>query len=187
MVSSMYSTFRLSNEEYGQLEKEFDKLCKYASWQLKRKNAPNNMAEDVEDIIQECRIAVMRAGVYYKRQLYIECCLQLAKKHVKDKFMKKIVEELDMLWNNRTKHGANKQKYGPHQEALLDRIITQIVPLNERPDKNRTLEIDNKFIRYCKQITWNQQKSLGKKITRERSVRVGAVSLSAYDYLSEAG
>jgi hypothetical protein len=43
--------------------------------------------------------------------------------------------------------------------------------------------MDSKFATYCKAITWNAQKSLGKKITREKSIRTGMVSLSEYDYL----
>jgi len=30
---------------------------------------------------------------------------------------------------------------------------------------------------------WNQQRSMGKKITREKPLRAGMVSLSSFDYL----
>ena len=45
-----------------------------------------------------------------------------------------------------------------------------------------TASIDTKFSTYCKAIVWNGQKSLGKKITREKSVRNGVVSLSEFDH-----
>jgi hypothetical protein len=68
---------------------------------------------------------------------------------------------------------------------LLQKIVLEIVPANERPDKNDNLKIDAKFSTYCKAIVWNGQKSMGKKITREKSIRSGQVSLSEFDYLQE--
>jgi len=53
----------------------------------------------------------------------------------------------------------------------------------ERPDRFAPLSIDSKFATYCKAIVWNGQKSMGKKITREKSIRSGMVSLSEFDYL----
>jgi hypothetical protein len=160
-------------------------LCKFASWQLKRKNAQNNISEDVEDFIQDLRISLIRAGVYYKRQTYIEDSLSVSKKYVTDEFAKKILEELEDLWNNRKKHGANKQKFGPHQEKLLEKILRNFVPKKDRPNPKSPLRVDTKFITYCKNIAWNQQKSMGRKITKERSVRNGNVSLSDYDYFAK--
>ena len=46
--------------------------------------------------------------------------------------------------------------------------------------------IDGKFTTYCKAITWNAQKSMGKKITREKGIRQAMVSLSEFDYLSSS-
>jgi hypothetical protein len=180
----MFKSFKLTDEEYIQLEKKFGQLCKYQAWQLLRKNAHNNHTDELEDIEQDLLIAMVKAGVYYKRQMYIESCLKAATKHARDKFVKDLVEQLAELWKQRTKHGANKQKYGEYQEKLLESIVRQIVPENERPDPKRPLVMDSKFATYCKQITWNQQKSLGRKITRERSIRSGLTSLSEYDYVS---
>jgi hypothetical protein len=97
--------------------------------------------------------------------------------------MIKIINELDSLWNNRTRHGANRQKFGAYQEKILDRIVLKIVPKNKRPDRKQNLRIDAKFATYCKAIVWNGQKSMGKKITREKTIRSGQVSLSEFDYL----
>jgi len=177
----MFSTFRLSDEEYGKLMVKFHDLCRFQAWQLLRRNQHNNHTDDLEDIEQDLLIAVVKAGVYYKRQMYIEESLKVARRYAKDRFVKNLVNELSTLWKNRTKHGANKQKYGEPQERLLDTIINSIVPRDKRPDPQRPLVIDNKFATYCKQITWNQQKSLGRKITRERSIRTGLVSLSEHD------
>ena len=131
-------------------------------------------------------MSMLRAGSYYKRQIYIEKSLAIAKKHAKDKFVLKMIEELENLWQNRTRHGANRQKYGKYQERLLEKIIRKIVPKNERPNKDAPLKIDSKFATYCKAIVWNGQKSMGKKITREKSIRSGMVSLSEFDYLGGA-
>ena len=62
-------------------------------------------------------------------------------------------------------------------------MIEKFVPKEEKPDKEAALKIDSKFATYCKAIVWNGQKSMGKKITREKSIRSGMVSLSEFDYL----
>lgn len=182
-MKKIFSDFKITNEEYDELMIKFRDLCRFASWQLIRKNVRNNHTDDMEDIEQDLLIAVIRAGVYYKRQVYIEECLKLASRYAKDKFVKDVVDELCYLWKNRTKHGANKQKYGPPQEKILDSIIKSIVPKDMQPDPNQKLVMDKKFTTYCKQIVWNQQKSLGRKITRERSIRSGLVSLSEFDFV----
>ena len=112
------------------------------------------------------------------------CSSDLAKKFVKDEFVSKIVHELENLWDNRTRHGANRQKYGKFQERILDKIINKYVPKDQRPRKDAPLKIDSKFTTYCKAIIWNGQKSMGKKITREKSIRTGMVSLSEFEFLN---
>jgi len=145
---NIFRNFHLTNDEYAELCKKFQDLCRFASWQLIRKNVRNNHTDEMEDIEQDLLIAVIRAGVYYKRQVYIEDCLRAAKKYAKDSFMINLVKELKFLWKNRTKHGANKQKYGEMQERILESIVQQIVPEEKRPDKNRKLTIDKKFTTY---------------------------------------
>ena len=110
--------------------------------------------------------------------------MDLCEKHAKDKFTKLILKQLKNLWENKTKQGAARQKFGPHQEIILDDLVKRVVPAKQRPSKNQPLKIDNKFSIYCKSITWNQQKSMGKKISREKIFRTGQVSLSEFDYLS---
>lgn len=180
----IFKSFRLTDDEYAELYQKFGDLAKFAAWQLIRRNVRNNHTDEMEDIEQDILIAIIRAGVYYKRQTYIEHSLKLAKRYAGDPIMRSVVRELIYLWQNRTKHGAHKQKFGEQQEKILDQIIHQIVPVEKWPDKARKLIIDKKFTTYCKQIAWNQQKSLGRKITRERSVRCGMVSLSEHDHLS---
>src|SRR5690606_2956591 len=118
---------------------------------------------------QEMRMALLRAASYYKRQTYIEKCLELCNEHAKDDFIKKIIEGLNDLWNNRRRHGASKQKFGVYQEKMLDKLTRCLVPQRVRPSKNKPLQIDDKFETYAKQVTWNSLKSLGKKITREKA------------------
>lgn len=187
MQSSKYifKKFFLSDEEYSDLCDKFQDLCRFAAWQLIRKNVRNNHTDEMEDIEQDLLIAVIRAGVYYKRQVYIEESLRLAKRYAEDVFVKSVVAELCHLWKNRTKHGAHRQKFGEVQERVLDNIIKRIVPRDKLPARNKPLVVDKRFATYCKQITWNAQKSLGRKITREIPIRSGIVSLSAHDYLGE--
>jgi N-acetylmuramoyl-L-alanine amidase CwlA len=106
----------------------------------------------------------------------------IVKKFVVDSFLLKIIEELEDLWVNRTRHGANRQKFGGWQEQILERLVKKYVPVKHRPDKKERLKIDAKFATYCKAIVWNGQKSLGKKISREKPIRNGVVSLSEFDH-----
>ncbi len=177
------TTFPVTEAEYRKLDELFGDLAHYAAWQLVKKNVKNNHTDDPEDIAQEIRLASVRAGSYFKRQMYLERCMAVCRKHVTDPVVLAVLDELEYLWQNRTKHGANKQKFGEHQERILDDMVARNIPKAERPKKDAPLEIDRKFITYCKAIIWNCQKSLGKKITREKSIRSGIVSLSEYDYL----
>jgi hypothetical protein len=182
-TKSIFRSFPITNDEYKELERKFGDLCIFQSWQLKRRNVKNNPGVDLDDFIQDQRMALLTAGCYYKRQKYIESSLELAAKHVTDDFTSKVVAELQNLWDNRKRHGANRQKFGDHQERLLSRLIKQVVPQPLWPKKNRPLEFDNKFTNYCKSITWNKQKAAGRKITKDRSFRSNLVSLSEFDYL----
>lgn len=177
------SNWCISNEEYEELETEFGRLSNKQGWQLLSRNTRNNHTEDFLDVKQELSIGLIKAGSYFKRQLYIEAALDTAKKHTKDNFIIFILSELEKLWHNRKRHGANRQKFGLHQELLLDKILKKCVPHSERPIKNGRLKIDPRFSNYCKAITWNSQKSMGRKITKEKSIRSNAVSLSQFDYL----
>jgi hypothetical protein len=182
-VKNVFEDFPVTESEYLELDKKFGSLCEFEAWQLIKKNSRNNHTDEQQDISQDLRIALLRAGSYYKRQVYTENCLKLCDQHVKDAFVKNIVKSLQHLWKNKTRHGANRQKYGPHQEKILDRLVKKCIPREQRPSKDEPLKIDSKFSTYCKSITWNAQKQLGKQITRSKSIRGGMVSLSEYDYL----
>lgn len=175
--------FPITDEEFKLLDEKFTRLCWHASHQLVKKNTRNNFTDDVEDIQQELQISMLRAGSYYKRQIFIEKCLSVCNKYAKDEFIFKIIVELENLWMNRTRHGANRQKFGPFQEEMLYKIVRQIVPIEEQPDKNESLKIDSKFSTYCKAIVWNGQKSMGKKISKMKEIRNNCVSLSEHDHL----
>lgn len=183
-MENVFKAFPIDDKEYVELDKEFEKLCKYQSWGLIKKNTNNNHVEDVDDFIQELRIKMLAAGSYHKRQVYIENCIKTAQSYVKDGFLKDMLDQLEDLWHNRKRHGANRQKFGELQEKLLERIVKKVVPKNYRPDKQAKLKIDAKFSTYCKSITWNHQKTMGKKITREKSWRTGLVSLNEFEYLA---
>lgn len=185
--SGIFRSFPISDSEYRGLEAKFGDLCNFAAWQLVRKNLHNNTTDDPEDIIQELKMSLLHAGSYYKRQIYIESCFAIAKQHCHDGFLRGLLGELETLWFDRRRHGARRQKFGEHQEKLLDRIVLASVPADVRPRKDRPLDIDRQFATYCKSVTWNQQRSMGRKITRERAIRHGLVSLSEFDYLGGCG
>lgn len=182
-LETIVNAYPITEPEYQVLDDKFGKLCHYAAWQLKKKNSKNSLTNDPDDDAQELRIALLRAGSYYKRQTYIEECFGALDAHVEDKFIKNLVKELKQLWKDRRRHGANRQKFGEFQEVILDRLVKKYVPKEARPIKTKPLEIGPEFQTYCKQIIWNAQKSLGKQITREKSWRTGLVSLSEFDYL----
>lgn len=185
----MKSTHKIQNnwpisvEEYDLLEKQFLKLCYKQAWILLGMNWKNNCSDEHEDIVQDLRIAMMKAASYYKRQTYIERSFEALKEHVEDPFILRVINELEQLWDNRRRHGANRQKFGDHQEAILDKLVKKHVPKASRPDRKAPIDIDSKFKTYCKQITWNELKQKGKKITREKFWRSGMVSINEFDYL----
>jgi len=183
-MKNICQSFPITSKEFDELNKSFGKLCYYAAHQLQKKNSKNNYTDDFEDINQELQLSIIRAGSYYKRQIYIEKCFEKINEFALDPFIGKIVNNLQDLWHNRTRHGANRQKFGMKQEIFLEKLIRKIIPKNQRPDRLANLKIDTKFATYCKAIVWNGQKSMGKKITREKVIRSGQVSLSEYDYLS---
>ena len=182
-MKSILDEWKVTPEEYTNLDKKFGKLCYYAAWQLYNKNTKNNHQNDLEDFYQDLVFSLLKAGSYTKRQNYINTSLQMCIKHVKDPFCRKVLFKLKKLWKNRTRHGANRQKFGPRQEKMLEELVQAHVPEDCRPSRDRPLEIDLSFQKYCKQIVWNQTRSTGKKITREKAMRVGMVSLSDFSYL----
>jgi hypothetical protein len=173
--------YQVSNEEYQELMTKFGKLCYYVAHQLKKNNTKNNYSDDVDDINQDLVISLVKAGSYYKRQMYIESCLLHTYK-IKDEILKKTLKKLRKLWKNRTKHGASRQKFGSYHEEILEKIV-QTMPEENRPPY-LPLKIDSTFATYCKAIIWNTQKAMGKRITREKSIRVGQVSLSDNKHLT---
>jgi len=182
-MKKICNNFPITDTEYIELEKKFSKLSFYASHQLKKKNTNNNTTDDIEDINQELLLSILRAGSYYKRQIYIESCLNILDFYIKDKHYKMFLMNLKDLWKNRTRHGASHQKFGDYQEHLLDIMVNNFVPTEKIPNKTKSLKMDKKFITYCKAILWNGQKLIGKKITKEKNIRTGLCSLSEYDYL----
>ena len=182
-MSSIYKNFPITTEEYKKLEKKYGQLCYYAAWQLTRKNCNNNHQYDLDDFQQELMLAVLRAGSYYKRQLFLDKSFSRLKGKSLDNISSLILDELINLWDNRTRHGANRQKFGDHQENILEILSEKFLATHERPNKNDELQFDTKFFTYCKQIVWNCQRNLGKRITREKPLRGGQVSLSDHDYL----
>src|SRR5581483_7736238 len=122
--------------------------------------------EEIEDMQQRLTLALLRAGRYYKRQCYICACLDALDRHARGKLVKLVAAELRALWDNRKKHGAKRQSFGPVQEDLLERMVTNAVPEADRP-KVRPLTLDRAFEVYCKSIVWNETHGMGRMISRE--------------------
>ena len=182
-MKSIQEAFPISNEEFKELNEKYGSLAYYASWQLARKNTKNNHQNDIDDFQQNLLMGMVRAGSYFKRQIFIEKCFEVAEQYATDEFLMALLTELKNLWNDRTRHGASRQKFGNFQERLLNNIVMKVVPKSKRPNRQQQLDISPLFARYCKQIIWNEQRSMGKKITREKPLRSGQVSLSQYSYM----
>lgn len=182
MKENICKEWPITSEEYELLDKDFGKLVEHQAWDLIKRNTKSNYTDDQADIAQYLRIAMMKAGSYYKRQTYIEKCLSLCEKYC-IKQDENILADLQKLWMNKTKHGANRQKFGPKEEKMLVKLLKKSVPKKLHPDKCAKLKMDLKFNSYCKSITWNEQKTMGKKITREKNIRANSVSLSEFDFM----
>lgn len=174
----------ITETEFEKLESKFGQLCEFQAWQLYRKNSRLSHTDEQVDIAQRLRIALMRAASYYKRQTYIKRCLELCTKYAYDEFTNSMVASLQNLWDNKTRHGANRQKFGPHQEKMLARLTRKLVPKKLIPDRHAELTIDEVFAAYCKSVTWNELKAMGKEISREKAIRSNLVSLSEFDYFA---
>lgn len=172
--------YRITNKEYENLYDKFDQYAKWAAWQLIKKNSRNSHTNDWDDIYQEVIWSMVRAGSYYKRQTYIEKCFQVVGKYLKDDFLLKLLAELKNLWENRKRHGANRQKFGKLQEDILDSLVKKQVPDKDRPKKDDFLVINKEFAGYCKSIALNTLRSIGKLITKEKPLRDSQVSINKF-------
>ena len=181
VVNAIFDSFGLTNEECLELESKFGKLCYKIVWELKRKNSKNNYTEDLDDVMQELRISMVKAGCYYKRQTYLEECMKICSEYIKDEFLLLVLNVLRDLWSIRTHHGAHRTCFGEYQESLLGMLVLTLDE-NIRP-KKRKLEVDSDFGTYCKAILWNCQKNLGRKISKMRNIRNNCVSISEFDYM----
>ena len=83
-MKSISLEFPISNEEYLELDEKFSRLCWHAAHELKKKNSLNNYTDDAEDIKQSLTLDMLKAGSYYKRQIYIEKCFvaEIGRAHV---------------------------------------------------------------------------------------------------------
>jgi hypothetical protein len=185
MNNNISDNFPITENEYRELDAKFGQLTHYISWQLLKKNTRNNHTDDEEDIAQEIKISLIRAGSYFKRQVYIERCLTLCDEYTKGRFNKKLVKTLQSLWNNKTRHGAGKQRFGQPQIDMLEKLVDAFVPENKRPSKTEPLDVNSKkFAIYCKSICWNTSKHIGKQISKMKTIRNGSVSLNEFEYLT---
>jgi len=182
-LQNVINSFPVTEEEYGLLDAKFGELCHYQAWQLLKMNLKNNCSDDQEDIVQDLRIAMIKAASYFKRQTYIESCMEALHDYIDDPMNYQVLNELEFLWENRKRHGANRQKFGEYQEQVLEKLVRKYIPKKDRPNRLKPLEIDAEFKGYCKSITWNEVKLKGKRITKEKFWRTGMVSVSEYDYM----
>ncbi len=175
--------FKLTDEEWQQIYNKFWKLCRHQAKSLLNMNMKGSHTDDQDDIEQEMHQSMIVAAMYHKRQCYIEACFKSLKEFSKDEAIIEMVSKLESVWRNKTKSGGVRQRFGSHQEKILYRLVNSYVPYAVRPSVNTPFKADEKFERYCKANTWNRIKTLGRKITKERSLRNGMASLSNFSHL----
>ena len=177
------SNFGVTNEEYEKIDELYGDLFHFMSHQLIRGNTKNNHTDEEEDIVQEVRWAAVKAAAYFKRQVYIEKCMKVVRQYIKNKEDLNKLDELETAWLQRTSHGAGKSRYSQPQEEQLDALVHLYIPEEDRPKKDKLLDFNSRFATYVKSVTWNKIRNLGKSYTKMKSLRVGQISLSEYDYL----
>lgn len=175
----MFKEFSVTNEEYDILNKQFGELCYFIAHQLIGENIKNNFTDDFDDVVQEIRLALLDAARYYKRQTYIEDALKCARLHCKGERVLSLLVRLETMWQDR----KTRRRFKKKQEDLLERLLDYI-PQEVRPSKQQNLKMNKEFFGYCKSILWNRKKFLGKKISRDRPIRSGILSLSQFDHRS---
>jgi hypothetical protein len=162
------SAFPLTTAEYEQLEDELGDLLHFIAWKFLRCNQQANHTEEEADVCQELRIALMIGAAYFKRQTWVEACFDVLPESPD-------VKRLKQGWDNRKKKHFGEK----HEEELAD-LVGRLVPASERPSKRASLAVDGAFKGYAKSIVYNRLKQLGKRLVREKPLRVGCLSLS-YD------
>lgn len=175
--AAVLSKFRLSDKEWIDLDKKYGKLCKFQARTLLDKNTTSMHTEDYEDIEQEMRQSMIVAALYAKRHKYIEDCFEIGNKIIKDDKNLFTLNKLESIWRNKA------TRFTRVHDQMLEDLMINCVPENYRPSPNTPLDVDSsKFKAYCKGITWNRCKAMGRKITKERPLRSGIVSLSKFDF-----
>ncbi len=77
-----------------------------------------------------------------------------------------------------------KKKFCNDHELMLTELVSKHVPEKLQPKQSDPLEFTEKFLAYCKRISWNRCKALGANVTKNRSVRSGMVSISSFNYMA---
>ncbi len=181
---SYLSPFKLTDDEWKQIYNRFWKLGRHQARSLLNGNLKGSHTEDQEDIEQEMFQSMITAAMYHKRQCFIDYCFKSIRKHVKDENVLTKAKELENIWNKKTVKGMVRKKFGINQEKTLYKLVNQHIPQEVRPSPTDPFTFDQNFDKYCKNITWNRIKNIGRKITKERSLRSGMASLSSFNYLT---
>lgn len=178
--------FKLTDDEWQQIHKNFWKLCRHQAKSLLNMNTKGSHTDDQDDIEQEMYQSMIIAAMYHKRQCFIDSCFNALANNVKDKGLLEIISKLESLWRPEASdelQATPRRRFGEHQEKTLYRLVNSCLPSALRPSPNTPFKFNEKFERYCKANTWNRIKTLGRKITKERTLRSGMASLSSFNYL----
>jgi hypothetical protein len=169
--------YPISDQEYGELDKKYGKLCWFAASKLAGKQ--HRTPEDLDDFHAEIQIGMCRAGSYYKRQTFIEKAFDYLDQHKLSKDDKSKINDLKEIWFTK------KSAFTEDKEDILRAILDSKQKETKEIDGNVSLEFDEKFKIYCKAIIWNTAKALGQQISKENSARASEMSLDECPFIDE--
>lgn len=175
--------YMLCDEEWEQLDNKLGKLCHFAAWNVAKSNGA--VETSLDDIQQECFLALIRALMYYKRQVYIErgfTWLDRNSHQIPDQLKMRYLK-LTYSWRHR-KQFSGKNGFLDGDEELASIIVS--VPFDSSdlpPSRDAKLEMNQYFMHYAKAIIWRSAKNFGAEIKKEKDAAARNVSLSDCDFL----
>lgn len=165
LVEWIHKEYSIGSEEWELLEKRLGNLCRKITWQLLRQNHIAN-SDNFEIWNTEIQMALVRAACYYKRQCYLKKALS-ALESIKGRMNEQDRIEAEALlsrWRSRPKNG--EPRFSREHEKRLAKLLAKSAA--ESAPKKESLVFDREFEPYAKRIIWNAQKTLGRKMSKQK-------------------
>lgn len=174
--------FEITDSEWKNLQNELGKLCYYAAWKVAGSNGVERSNEAVDDLIQNCLEALIRAAMYFKRMAFVDQAIQYIIANI-EKVPAVIFPLIDYdivhRWGSRRVLSGNRGfKTREIELILILKLMSHDDPKNV-PDHRAELKITQYFKAYAKTIIWNAAKTDGAQIAEEKKRAANSVSIDA--------